>query len=477
MHLEVAPWDRPSSAKAEPGNPDSPPGTAWRLERTYIHAADPQARVDDILCQLVYLDGQGQPSSNPVILYTLSDVNGNVVALADGQGRLAAQYTYEPDGRLRSAEIPAAPATGPPPAPGEWPATIAAARLNRLGFQGLWAERIDVEGATTDTPTAGLDPLGISDATAWPAAPGPIPLLGGSPRDTHEVLYFARNRFYSPSLNRWTHADPNALGVPVLGSLWWNGGTPTPPAAHFDLTSHYADGLNTHAAYRGDPLGQQDPTGLFAAATLGAAAQVLPGPSDFIRSALQSLVGEYSSRLEWDAESASDWALPDDAYSRTDSKWVIAAIGRGLKDAFDVDIPFTDISVNPLDSLASSSIRGSARRVGNVHGRVPRHTHTIRDGQWAVYVFQHPNYRDPFIRFNQAAIRDTINITPQGNSKLYTRHANKVRGKPKDYDWSSEYGEPHTWHHDNVRGRMYLVPTRLRRRVNPHVGGGKTWYE
>jgi hypothetical protein len=259
MHLEVAPWDRSSSAKAEPGNATSPPGSAWRLERTYIHAADPQARVDDILCQLVYLDGQGHPSSNPVTLYTLSDVNGNVVALADQHGRLAAQYTYEPDGRLRSAEIPAAPATGPPPAPGEWPATIAAARLNRLGFQSLWAERIDVEGATTDTPTAGLDPLGISDATAWPATTN---LLGGTPPETHEVLYFARNRFYSPSLNRWTHADPNALGVPVLGTLWYHGGTPQPPSAHFDLTSHYADGLNTHAAFGGNPFANGDPLGL-----------------------------------------------------------------------------------------------------------------------------------------------------------------------------------------------------------------------
>ncbi|MBY0261616.1 MAG: hypothetical protein K2Q20_04700, partial [Phycisphaerales bacterium] len=120
---------------------------------------------------MVYLDGEGLPSPNPVTLYTLSDVNGNVVALADRLGRLAAQYSYEPDGRLRSAEIPSAPATGPPPGVDEnWPAVIAAARSSRLGFQGLWAERVDVEGAGISDPTAGLDPLGVGDAEPWPGA-------------------------------------------------------------------------------------------------------------------------------------------------------------------------------------------------------------------------------------------------------------------------------------------------------------------
>jgi hypothetical protein len=260
----------------------------------------------------VYLDHQGHPSSNPVTLYTLSDVNGNVVALADQHGRLAAQYTYEPDGRLRSAEIPAAPATGPPPAPGEWAATIAAARLNRLGFQGLWAERIDVEGATTDTPTAGLDPLGISDASPWPNTTG---LLGGTPPETHEVLYFARNRFYSPALNRWTHADPNALGVPVLGTLWWNGGTPTPPAAHFDLTSHYADGLNTHAAFGSNPLTKSDSLGLYVTPL-----DMMMIGND-VRQHASAIIGNYAFDLEMNSDWALDWSAPDHEHSHAGTGW------------------------------------------------------------------------------------------------------------------------------------------------------------
>ncbi|MBY0261613.1 MAG: hypothetical protein K2Q20_04685, partial [Phycisphaerales bacterium] len=114
-------------------------------------------------------------------------------------------------------------------------------------------------GAGISDPTAGLDPLGVGDAEPWPGAGG---LLGGAVAATHEVVYFARNRFYSPGLNRWTAADPNAMGVPVLGSLWWGGSRPHAPDAAFDLTSHYADGMRVHSAYAGDPLGEQDPRGL-----------------------------------------------------------------------------------------------------------------------------------------------------------------------------------------------------------------------
>ncbi|MBY0263092.1 MAG: AHH domain-containing protein, partial [Phycisphaerales bacterium] len=156
-------------------------------------------------------------------------------------------------------------------------------------------------------------------------------------------------------LNRWTAADPNAMGVPVLMGLWWGGGAPRPPSADVDLADHYVDGINVHAAFGSDPVSKKDPSGLFVGAVIGAAVQLLPGPSDFISGALESLVGEYAARQEYDLGWASDWEAGDDWHSRLDSKWVTLAIGRGLHGAFEVSVPGTDWSFNPLGPMAGDA--------------------------------------------------------------------------------------------------------------------------
>lgn len=45
----------------------------------------------------------------------------------------------------------------------------------------------------------------------------------------------------------------------------------------------------------------------------------VPGPSDYIRGALQGLVQEYASNLEWDLDWALDWGADDDLHTRGDS--------------------------------------------------------------------------------------------------------------------------------------------------------------
>ncbi|MBX3387653.1 MAG: hypothetical protein KF768_13880 [Phycisphaeraceae bacterium] len=243
------------------------------------------AQLDEVLAQLVYLDADGNPSFGqpPITLYTLRDANFNVVALADEYGRLAAQYTYDPHGKVRSAELMANPATGPPIAavydadPNAttstyWNRVLAAARTNRLGFQGLPAERLDVDGPW-------LDPLGTDGLASWGGGTN-TGILGGVPPASHEVVYHARNRVFSPRHQRFTSVDPNATGVPILDGLSFGGIAIGPSSIDPDYLAHFGDGMNAHAAFASNPIGLCDPLGLFTTAHLaplapGAAAAIL----------------------------------------------------------------------------------------------------------------------------------------------------------------------------------------------------------
>ncbi|MBY0260889.1 MAG: hypothetical protein K2Q20_00995, partial [Phycisphaerales bacterium] len=187
-------------------------------------------------------------------------------------------------------------------------------------------------GAGISDPTAGLDPLGVGDAEPWPGAPsGASGLLGGAVASTHEVVYFARNRFYSPGLNRWTAADPNAMGVPVLGAEWWGGEEPWVPAAEPDSLLHYRDGMNVHAAHLGNPLSISDPLGLFGLASIGigstTAGDLYSDHGDRVNDVGGS-IQERAARMLADVAFdqtldffwASDWDSPDDLY-RGSASW------------------------------------------------------------------------------------------------------------------------------------------------------------
>lgn len=197
----------------------------------------PDASVDELLAQLVYTDAHTpEGDTTPTILYALTDPQGTVVGLTNSAGHLVRQYAYTPHGELSHTDQFSGPDISP--------ADLAAAASNRIGHQGLRLERLDAPwlGAMTEAYVASAPPTG---------PPPPF------------ALYHNRNRMYSPAWGRFTARDPNALGAPVLNDLAFNGQPLTLSGLTPDSAAHYADGLNTHAAYGGNPLIASDPSGLF----------------------------------------------------------------------------------------------------------------------------------------------------------------------------------------------------------------------
>jgi len=207
------------------------------------------------------------------------------------------------------------------------------------------------------------------------------------PSGKAKLIGHMRNRVYLPRLMRFAQRDPNATGQLVMAAVSHSGGTMDGSIEPLRIETLYGDGPSLYGYLSGRPRGRSDPLGLngpiesvpdeytgedafndFSDA-MGLASPLL-GPADFIRGALSSLVEEYAANQEWDVEWAMDWSMPDDAHTRGDNKWVVAAIGRGLYGAFDIGIPFTGGStVNPLDVLAAGGkgaggARGSPRSSG-----------------------------------------------------------------------------------------------------------------
>ncbi|MHA7812613.1 MAG: endonuclease toxin domain-containing protein [Phycisphaerales bacterium] len=154
---------------------------------------------------------------------------GSVRAYTDANGEMVRQYRLDAFGNLTSMD------TFPLASPGELFENF----RNRIGHQGLFAERVDgdTSSLTLDTNT------------------------------NVEVWYQSRSRWYVPELGRFMTSDPNATGVPTQQSLAMLGRMPVgPPSGSFDWESHYADGWDTYTAYSGNPVSLQDPNGLF---TLG----------------------------------------------------------------------------------------------------------------------------------------------------------------------------------------------------------------
>jgi RHS repeat-associated protein len=163
--------------------------------------------VDDILAKVIALTN--------VYPYA-TDENGNVI----GYGQFFEhQYAYTPYGEVLRRDLPASP------------------HHQTIGHQGLFAYRLD----------------GTSDAALEPGA---------------TVLYHNRNRWYSPSLGRFTSRDPNETTQPVLMSAY-DGSAPfvgvSPPA----IAQHYGDGLNLFAYLMSNPVNGRDPLGLFSLTDMG----------------------------------------------------------------------------------------------------------------------------------------------------------------------------------------------------------------
>jgi len=171
----------------------------------------------------------------------LQDGNYNVVALVsgpehpggdDGQGNpqplptgtVLEQYTYEPYGNLVAAEM------------------FHPHAMNRAGHQGLFFERFDGS---------------YDDYTLFRVAQGTAFITGA------KGLYYNRNRFYSPTLGRFTTRDPNETGAPILAAIAVNGSTLDIVLQFPNGEALFGDGLNQFEYLRSRPQGSTDPMGLF----------------------------------------------------------------------------------------------------------------------------------------------------------------------------------------------------------------------
>ncbi len=193
------------------------------------------------------------------------------------------------------------------------------------------------------------------------------------------LLVHMRNRAYSPQMGRFMQPDPNATALTLIEAASYHGRGMDAMVAAFSITSLYGDGLNTQQYLRSNPWQRGDPLGLLSeygdaveeglhpldeALDAFALLDPLPGPADFIREAASALIEDYAANLDWDVEWAMDWSLPDDDHSRGDNSWVTLALGRGLRDAFEIGIPGTDRSFNPADVFAGSRVGRSTGRSG-----------------------------------------------------------------------------------------------------------------
>lgn len=186
---------------------------------------------------------------------------GTVRAYTDANGEMVRQYRFDGFGNLLNLDtFPLAGSGG-----------LFNSFQNRLGHQGLFAERVDSH----------------TRATVF-AANGP------------EIWYQSRSRWYVPELGRFVTSDPNTTGVPTMKSLAMLGKAPVgSPGGSFDVFSHYGNGWDTWTAYGANPLMYQDPTGLFTlAGLLNTATARAAGVGALGGGTVGGLVGGISSAIQ-----------------------------------------------------------------------------------------------------------------------------------------------------------------------------------
>jgi len=150
----------------------------------------------------------------------LQDANYNVAAIlnapADPQSQaptVLAEYTFDPYGQPECANERG----------------LTAGTQNSAGHQGLFFYTFD--------PRFSL--LG-SNATG---------------------LYYNRNRWYSPRLQRFTSRDPNETAAPILDALLMNAASASTLLDAFSPTGHFGDGMNLYAYQGLNPVNGSDPLG------------------------------------------------------------------------------------------------------------------------------------------------------------------------------------------------------------------------
>lgn len=267
---------------------------------------------------------------------------------------------------------------------------------------------------------------------------------------------------YQTQTGRYLQADPNATAMVLMDWSSYHGRYSDLLQPQIDLERRFGDGANLYQYLGSDPWMRTDPSGLF----------FMPGPGDFVSGAMRSMLAEYSARQEWDVEWALDWDTPDNLHSRLDDSWVEIAILRGLYEEYDFAIPFTDLTVNPLDAFAGAT-PGRLKSAINYFGRGMATFTQVRKvivngKELKAYLYAPPGGGRMLARFDPAAIKKQVRVqitNPTAERKAASRRA---FGNP-EHALIFE-GVQYRWHHHSFKpGLMQLIPEDIHKYVG-HTG-------
>ncbi len=309
------------------------------------------------------------------------------------------------------------------------------------GHKGLFFDRLDAGALTW---------AGDGYVETHPYAP--LATLGGLGQGEVSQPYLighARNRTLHTLLGKWNQRDPFKTGSLLVEELASYGVA----LDHVSQPAHcclpLADGPNLYAYVRSDPMRMSDPVGLFSigdvavTSALSASTFVMPGPSDIIRSSLSALVSDYSENLSFDVHWAADFGYDDDWHSRTDNTWISYALMRGLYESFNISLPGTEWSANPLDLVAGRKSGGGSGGAGRRGGETSA---TIKGKKEHAKYYKRfakgwaPNLEIPgtglrpdAINVKRKSIRELKPNTPSGRARMSSRLNKYIKAANETY--------------------------------------------
>jgi hypothetical protein len=168
-----------------------------------------------------------------------------------------------------------------------------------------------------------------------------------------------------------------------------------------------------------------------------------------------SLVGGYADNLEEDMDWASDWGMPDDAYSRLNSDWVTETVAKGYMDMLSgailgplqlLDLFFDEEPLDDGPAMAYKWYPGAklakaalmygfqgvrlAIRLGHLHHALPRYIAKALYGRDSLVLIQIPKHlHKAYHRYVDDAFKAAIMPTMRQGTKKLAAWINGDRAK------------------------------------------------